>query len=1331
MPAAQQMRLSLVLAPRHQNELKALLQRIYDPSSPDYHHYLTVAQFTEQFAPSAEEYQAVVDFAEANGFNVTDRAANRLIVPVSGTVAQVESAFHVAMKEYQHPTEARTFYSPDREPSLELSVPIVHIAGMNNYSLPRPTVVRGDAIQGLATSEATGSGPGGSYLASDMRAAYYTSTLPTGSTALTGAGQTVGLVEFDGYQISDVVSSFDGTATSSASGSNYILAYTPTAGGTTYSIPVNNVLLDGATGAPVEGDDAEEVLDIVQAIGMAPGLSQVRVYTGNTTDANEDADILNAIASEGIAQEVSISWMWAPDDPATDDIFFEEMAAQGQSVFAASGDNGAYIPAVWEYYPAEDAYVTAVGGTDLTTSGPGGSWVSETAWDRSGGGISPDQIPIPGWQVGIANSSNQGSTTYRNVPDVAMEADTDNYSCDMGACRGGWGGTSFAAPRWAAYVALANQQAASAENPALGFLNPTIYPLAESSTYVSDFHDITTGTNIYLEEYGFDAEAGYDLATGWGSPNGAGLVDSLAPTTTMNFLLTASAPELTVASGASGTETITIAYQNGFSGSVALAVSGLPAGVTGSFGTNPATGSSVLTVTVDDSAVRGSYLIQVTGTLGNSTASASFALEVNAPGFTITPESYSAGTWQGEADSVLFDVTKLGGFTGAVKLSIASPLPSGVTAFWKSSPPAAGKLALTFLASDTATEGSTGLTVIGISGNYTSSATLALGIGAPGFFLELTSIPFDLVQGGSSTALLSVVPVGDLDPSTPVTLSSEVLPAGITAHFNPQTINQSTESVVTIDTSDTATPGTDEEVALQGSAVNYPTTSFTYFTTVLANPVPTFTVGVNPTYVQVNQGGSATTSVNVTDFSGYSDEVYLLTTQNPLGLTSSFDTSPTASSSNLTLKAASTAPPGLYEMTLWGENSIDSMSALSGLFLLVKPVLDFSLGLSTPSLTIPSGDSGTATLTVTPQNGFTGTVNLSSSGLPDGISLSIGTNPTNGTSLLTLNVSSSVTAGSYYANITAADDTQTETITLYVNVSGSVTPTATSTSLSITPSGGTLTAGASYTLTATVTPGSGSTTPSGNVVFTIGSATQTVALNSSGVATYNGTAPAAAGTLTISAAYQGTSAFSASTSNTLNETITPAETPGFTVSGTAVTVAPGATAGNTSTITVTPSGGFTGSVALTAYITSSPTGAEGAPTMSFGSTTPVSITGTSAATATLTITTTAATSAAVVYSRGTGPKRPGLPWYVPGGAALFCILVFRIPTRARRWRTMPGMLALLTALTTGVLACGGGGSTGGGGTSSPGTTAGAYTITVTGISGTLTQKATVALTVNE
>jgi subtilase family serine protease len=294
LPATQKMQLTIVLQLSNQEALTTLLSQIYDPFSPNYRHFLSVDQFTAQFSPTAKDYQTVVNFARANGFTVTDTSANRLIVRINGTVAQVEKAFNVRMNTYNHPTEKRTFFSPDREPSLNLSVAVTRIVGLDNFTIPRPALAKAAAVQAIPAI--TGSGPGGSYLGSDMRAAYY------GGSALTGNGQAVGLLEFGGYNLSDVISTFSNARQS-------------------YSVPINNILLDGVTGEP-NVDDTEEVLDIVQAISMAPGLSQVRVYIGSS-----DVDIFNQMATENLCKQLSVSWAWGPEDAASDDLIFQEFAA--------------------------------------------------------------------------------------------------------------------------------------------------------------------------------------------------------------------------------------------------------------------------------------------------------------------------------------------------------------------------------------------------------------------------------------------------------------------------------------------------------------------------------------------------------------------------------------------------------------------------------------------------------------------------------------------------------------------------------------------------------------------------------------------------------------------------------------------------------------------------------------------------------------------------------------------------------------------------------------------------------------------------------------------
>ncbi len=501
LPATQSLRLNIALPLRNESEIDEVLQQIYDPQSSSYHQFLSVEEFTERFGPSQEDYDAVISFAEANGLTVTGTAPNRMIVDVTGPVANIERAFHVNMGVYQHPTEDRTFYAPDQEPTADLPFALWHITGLENFSIPRPASLhRAPESRGGAT----GSGPNGYFIGSDMRAAYY------GGTTLTGKGQSVGLVEFAGYNITDVTNYFTRYPNKSP-----LPAYSPSM--------VVGVSADGVSSLSCTGrcDDTEQSLDIEAAISMAPGLNSVVVFVSDTSDVS----IFNAMATyRPLVSSLSCSWGWQPADPKSDDPIFEEMAMQGQNLFVASGDSGSYSTSRFRrqyVYPADDAWVTSVGGTDLTTASAGGAWKSETAWSDSGGGISPDQIPIPAYQqlTGVITTANKGSTIYRNSPDVAAEANTDNYICYDGTCEGGWGGTSFAAPRWAGYLALVIQNHGSP----VGFINPTIYPIGLSSSYSTDFHEITSGSN------GYPTEPGYNLVTGWGSPNGIGLIDYTWP----------------------------------------------------------------------------------------------------------------------------------------------------------------------------------------------------------------------------------------------------------------------------------------------------------------------------------------------------------------------------------------------------------------------------------------------------------------------------------------------------------------------------------------------------------------------------------------------------------------------------------------------------------------------------------------------------------------------------------------------------------------------------------------------------------------------------------
>jgi len=510
LPETQTLRLDVVLPLRDPAGLERFLQDVYDPSSPSYRHFLTVPEFTARFGPTQEDYDAVIQYAASNGFTVAGGSRDSMDVQIEGSVKTVETAFHVSMGAYRHPTENRTFYAPDREPLPDLAIQLWHISGLDNYSIPHPLYHRKNANQAVKPDATTGSGPSASFLGSDMRAAYYTTTVPSGGTILTGAGQNIGLLEYAGYDIAD------------------LNTYYTNAKQTNLSSKVTGISTDGTSLSCVYGggrhssrcDDTEQILDMTQSLGMAPGITNLYVFVGST-----DTAMLGAMTTHSpLPLQLSSSWTWGPADPTTDDPYFEKMAAQGQSFFQASGDSGAWSRRNDEY-PSEDPNVICVGGTDLTTSSAGGPWSSEVGWVDGGGGISPDHYAIPSWQKSAINSSNKGSTVYRNGPDVSANANFTFYVCaDQTTCTANeYGGTSFAAPMWAGLVALANQQAATNGVKSVGFLNPAVYAIGASSSYDTDFHDITSGNN------GYSAVTGYDLDSGWGTPKGYYLINAIAP----------------------------------------------------------------------------------------------------------------------------------------------------------------------------------------------------------------------------------------------------------------------------------------------------------------------------------------------------------------------------------------------------------------------------------------------------------------------------------------------------------------------------------------------------------------------------------------------------------------------------------------------------------------------------------------------------------------------------------------------------------------------------------------------------------------------------------
>ncbi|WP_329352210.1 S53 family peptidase [Streptomyces sp. NBC_01261] len=482
--AAKHISVAISLTPRNNKGLDTFIANVTSPRSSSYGHYLTKAQFAARFGRTDAEVKRVKDYLRAQGLTVGKVHSGNLLVDASGTAAQLEKAFGTKLATWKDAKSGRAFYANATAPTLPTGIAglVSDVTGLNN---------RAQLHHQATDTVAPRNGPGGGYTPAQLKGGYNVSGTYTGS------GQKIALLEFDGFAQSNITK-YD---------TNYSLGSpTPT---------VSKV--DGGSGALGDGQ-VEVELDIEVLHAIAPK-ANVTVFEGPNSDAGE-VDTYQAIVDSGIPT-TSISWGASESQRTTSNInavdaVFKAGAAEGLGFYAASGDDGsddAGNGTTTVDYPASDPYVTGVGGTKLTVTSAN-AFSKEVAWSGGGGGKS-SVFKIPSWQTAVQKSAGGG---YRQVPDVSAHANPSPgvsiYS------QGTWtsvGGTSAAAPEWAAFGALYNQQAAASGKANLGFANPALY-----TTSGTGFHDITSGSNG-----AYSAATGWDFTTGWGSYNAATLATKL------------------------------------------------------------------------------------------------------------------------------------------------------------------------------------------------------------------------------------------------------------------------------------------------------------------------------------------------------------------------------------------------------------------------------------------------------------------------------------------------------------------------------------------------------------------------------------------------------------------------------------------------------------------------------------------------------------------------------------------------------------------------------------------------------------------------------------
>lgn len=492
------LKLSVVLPLNNETELDEFLIATISRDNVFFGLVLEQEEFIARFAPTVEQVDKLSSYLTQNGFIIESIEPNRMIIKVSGEIKDINRVFNTEIYNYQD-ENGEQFYAPAYELQVDQQLPILSVLGLEN---------RVKARSYHKMMEATQAVPG--FEPAEIKKAYSLSS------SLNGKGQTLALFQLDGFTESDI------RAYENAFGIAHV--------------PLQVIKVDGFSGAP-GGGAGEVTLDIELMIALSPGVDKILVYEGPNTSSGV-INTYNKIATDNLAKSVSSSWGLSErqsqgSSMQAENQIFKQMAAQGQAMFAASGDSGAYDDGsnLGTDDPSSQPFVVGVGGTTLSVNADG-SYLKETTWSSGngpghqggGGGIS-SVWSIPTWQQGLASSNNKASTTMRNVPDISLDADPQTgYAIYFNGKWTVFGGTSCAAPLWAAFWAQVNQQRVLNSQSPLGFPNPHLYQAGASPSFSSIFHDTTVGTNGF-----YPAVAGFDLATGWGTFIGDKLISYLAP----------------------------------------------------------------------------------------------------------------------------------------------------------------------------------------------------------------------------------------------------------------------------------------------------------------------------------------------------------------------------------------------------------------------------------------------------------------------------------------------------------------------------------------------------------------------------------------------------------------------------------------------------------------------------------------------------------------------------------------------------------------------------------------------------------------------------------
>lgn len=697
-----------------QADAKNYLAELQNPSSPNYHNWLTPEQYADRFGVSRNDVNKITKWLQAQGFVVIQPARGRNWVAFSGNAELVSKVFQTEIHYYD--VDGEKHFANATNPSIPkaLSGIAIGFRGLNNFA-PKPMGLKQRPKIGSASPDYSNGFSGNNLAPADIATIYGIQALY--SAGYTGSGQKIVVVGQTDIDTTDIA--------------NFRAGF-----GLSTTLPTS-MLVTGDTDPGITGDLGEADLDLEWAGAVAPNASILFVI-GNAMTGGGVFDSAQFAIDNNLAPVISMSYGGCESDNVNFIPFFEpilKMASmEGITFLASSGDSGAagcdsdqHNPSASHglavNYPASSPEVTGVGGNEFnegagTYWGSNGgnlgsalSYIPEMAWNDtalnnslsgSGGGQSSCGVesagvctggfPKPTWQTGTGVPND----AVRDVPDVSLtaSADHDGYIfCTQTSCASGVvgsngptaivGGTSASTPVFAGIVALLNDYVVAngvQAQPGLGNINTMLYQLAQGSSGSTIFHDVTTGDNIVPctqgttgcpatapFQYGYSAGVGYDQVTGLGSVNADNLAIGFAgqltkTSTTTTLALSGSS----IQAGASVTFTATVTQTGGTTAPTGT-VTFLNGTTTLGTGTLSASGTNATATFTTTSLAGGTY--SVTASYAgdtNYTGSASSASTLTVQDFTLTPAAQTVSVMPGAPGSATLTATALGGFTGTI-----------------------------------------------------------------------------------------------------------------------------------------------------------------------------------------------------------------------------------------------------------------------------------------------------------------------------------------------------------------------------------------------------------------------------------------------------------------------------------------------------------------------------------------------------------------------------------------------------------------------------------------------------------------------------------------